>query len=213
MRSQGNAVKQVMQCNSKQERDVVSLEEFQRDRDLVHTILPTGKKHGIDEILLISTESICVSDWVQLKCKYGCKKFAKSWCCPPETPSPDKVRALLTEYKKALFLCGSIKSTQFYRDNHQKRRKQVQVWKGTVALERQLFLSGYYKAFALVAENCALCRECAYPHDCKFPMDRRPSVESFSIDVFQTLQNIGKQFEIAKDVMEEHNCYSLILLQ
>jgi hypothetical protein len=44
-------------------------------------------------------------------------------------------------------------------------------------------------------------------------MDRRPSVESFSIDVFQTLQNIGKQFEIAKDVMEEHNCYSLILLQ
>jgi len=195
------------------ERKVVSLEDFQKASDTLKAIRPIGKPHGIDEIILIDTSEICVADWVQLKCKYGCKKYGKSWCCPPETPSSDRVRSLLNEYSKALLLCGNIKSTQFHRDNHQKRRKQVQVWKGTVAMERQLFLNGYYKAFALIAETCALCKECAYPHDCKFPMERRPSVESFSIDVFQTLKNIGKQFEIAKDVMEEHNCYSLILLE
>lgn len=189
------------------------LGDWQREKDLLQAILPIGKKHGIEEIMPISTADICVADWVQMKCKYGCKKYGKSWCCPPETPAPHQARILLQEYQKALLLCGAIKSTQFYRDNHQKRRKQVQVWKGTVALERQLFLAGYYKAFALVAESCALCRECAYPHDCKFPMDRRPSVESFSIDAFQTLKNIGKRFEIAKDINQEHNCYSIVLLE
>jgi len=213
MNIEKRAKRQSMQCNSLNEQKVLSLEDFQRERDCVNAILPIGKKHGIDEILPITTKDICVADWVQMKCKYGCKKFGKSWCCPPETPAPEQARVLLQEYKKALLLCGSIKSSQFYRDNHQKRRKQVQVWKGTVALERQLFLVGYYKAFALVAETCALCRECVYPDDCKFPMDRRPSVESFSIDVFQTLKNIGKQFEIAKDINKEHNCYSIILLE
>lgn len=195
------------------QKKVLSLGEFQKERECINAVLPLGKKHGINQILPITTEEICVADWVQMKCKYGCKKFGKSWCCPPETPSAEQARALLGEYKRALLLSGSIKSTQFYRDNHQKRRKQVQVWKGTVALERQLFLAGYYKAFALVAETCALCRECAYPHDCKFPMDRRPSVESLSIDVFQTLKNVGKQFDIAKDINKEHNCYSIILLE
>jgi predicted metal-binding protein len=206
-------MKQMIQCSSKNEEKVLSLEDCQKEREILWTIQPLGKKHGIDEILPVNVKDICVANWVQMKCKYGCKKFGKSWCCPPETPTPDQVRSLLNEYKKALLLCGRITSSEFHKDNYQKRRKQVQIWKGTVALERQLFLAGYYKAFALVSESCALCRECTYPHDCKFPMDRRPSVESFSIDVFKTLQNIGKQFEIAKDIMKEHNCYSLILLE
>lgn len=213
MKSDKQTQRHQMQCNPKSQQKVLSLEEFQRERECINAILPLAKKHGIDEILPISTREICVADWVQMKCKYGCKMFGKSWCCPPETPTAEQARALLKEYKKALLICGSTRSTQFYRDNHQKRRKQVQIWKGTVALERRLFLVGYYKAFALVAETCALCRECVYPNDCRFPMDRRPSVESFSIDVFQTLKNIGKQFEIAKDVNKEHNCYSIILLE
>jgi predicted metal-binding protein len=119
----------------------------------------------------------------------------------------------LNEYKKALVLCGNGANTEFYKDNSQKRRKQVLVWKGTVAIERELFLSEYYRAFALVAENCALCKECLYPHDCKFPSDRRPSVESLSIDVFQTLKNVGKKFRLAKNINEKHNYYSIILLE
>ena len=96
---------------------------------------------------------------------------------------------------------------------HQKRRQQVSNWKGTVALERHLFLVGYYKAFGLVSETCALCKQCAYPEPCKFPMYKRPSVESFSIDMFQTIQNIGRPVRICNDVKDEYDCYSLILLE
>jgi len=202
-----------MYCISKAEPKVCSLEGLQKERDLIKRIQPNAEKYGIAEVLLISTEDICVAEWVQLKCKYGCKRFGRSWCCPPETPTPDQTRILLNGYRKGLLLCGSGKNTEFYKDNNQKRRRQVRVWKGTIAIERQLFLLGYYRAFALVAENCALCKDCLYPHDCKFPTDRRPSVESLSIDVFQTLKNVGKIFQISKSINEQHNYYSLILLE
>ncbi|NLI80609.1 MAG: DUF2284 domain-containing protein [Deltaproteobacteria bacterium] len=167
---------------------------------------------GTGELILIDVDQICVADWVQWKCKYGCKNYGRSWCCPPETPTPEQARAILKDYREAILIRNSGKSINHYRENNQKRRQQVHGWKSTVALERRLFLAGYYKAFALVSESCALCRECSYPESCKFPMNRRPPVESFSIDVFQTLENIGMGFRIAKNVVEEHNTYSIILL-
>jgi len=199
-----------MQSN---QRNVYSLEKSQKEKDTVEDLRKLGKKHNINEIIPLSTGDISVAQWVRLKCKYGCKKYGTSWCCPPETPSPDETKALLSEYKKALLLCGTARNSQFYMDNQKKRRLQVNGWKGTVALERMLFLAGYYKAFALVSENCALCKECSYPDECIFPMDRRPSVESCSIDIFQTLKNIGKPFSLAHDIAEEYNCYSIILLE
>jgi predicted metal-binding protein len=123
------------------------------------------------------------------------------------------MQVILKDYRKALLLCGVVRNGNFYRNNQKKRRVQVNTWKGTLALERRLFLAGYYKAFSLVSENCALCKTCTYPKECKFPKDRRPSVESCSIDIFKTLENINRQFEIAQNVTAEFNCYSIILLE
>lgn len=190
-----------------------SLEKCQKEKGILEELRNLGKHYNINEIIPLDTSDISVAQWVRLKCKYGCKKYGTSWCCPPETPSPDETKALLCEYSKALLLCGTARNSQFYMDNQKKRRVQVNAWKGTVALERRLFLAGYYKAFALVSENCALCKECAYPDACIFPMDRRPSVESCAIDIFQTLKNIGKPFQLAHDVTDEYNCYSMILLE
>jgi predicted metal-binding protein len=193
--------------------NVYSFVKGQTEQDIINELRELGGRYSIHEIVPLKTSDICVAQWVRLKCKYGCRKYGTNWCCPPETPSPDETKALLSEYKKALLLCGTSRNGQFYMDNQRKRRVQVNAWKGTVALERRLFLEGYYKAFALVSENCALCKKCSYPDACAFPMDRRPSVESCAIDIFQTLRNIGKAFSLAHDVNEEYNCYSIILLE
>lgn len=201
-----------MQCDLKKNNGLSPVEEGPNEQGLLEGLIALGKKYNISEITPLNTKDICVAHWVRLKCKYGCRNYARNWCCPPETPDSEHTRALLDEYRKALLLCGTVRNSQFYRNNHTKRRIQVNIWKGTVALERWLFLAGYYKAFALVSENCALCKDCAYPDNCLFPMERRPSVESCSIDIFQTLRNIGKPFKIAHDVTEEYQCYSMILL-
>lgn len=200
-----------MQCDLKAEKKIATFENGKKG--LLEKIRELGRQHNISDILPLATKDICVAHWVRLKCKYGCKNYARSWCCPPETPTPEETIALLGEYQQALLLWGKTKNSQFHTNSSKKRRIQVHIWKGTLALERWLFLAGYYKAFALVSEKCALCKECTYPEGCLFPMERRPSVESCSIDIFQTLRNIGQSFRIAIDVEEEYHCYSIILLE
>ncbi|UCF91108.1 MAG: DUF2284 domain-containing protein [Desulfobacterales bacterium] len=202
-----------MLYNVKTEKKADPFENSAQLDDVIREIRALGQKYNINAIWPLSTQAISVAHWVQLKCKYGCRRYAKSWCCPPETPTPDQTQALLSDYHTALLLRASLRNGEFYRENQKKRRIQVNTWKGTVALERRLFLAGYYKAFALVSENCALCRTCVYPEECRFPMDRRPSVEACSIDIFQTLKNIGQDFQIAQEVTAEYNCYSIILLE
>lgn len=199
-----------MQNNPK---NVYLIENNLKEKQIIAELGKLGKKYNINEIIPLNTVDICVASWVHLKCKYGCDKYGKSWCCPPETPTPEKMQFILKEYRRALLLCGVLRNGDFYKDNQRKRRIQVNTWKGTLVLERRLFLAGYYKAFGLVSEYCSLCKKCTYPQACKFPKDRRPSVESCSIDIFQTLRNINKQFKIAQNVTDEYNCYSIILLE
>ncbi len=181
--------------------------------ELINRLLDKGREYGLEEILPLPIGDIRVAHWVQMKCRYGCQRFNQSWCCPPATPPPEKVRALLDEYTQALLQVSKQKQhPESHGNSSRKRISQMQYWKGAVALERQLFLEGYYKSFSLVGVCCALCKECAYPADCKFPQEKRPSVESFSIDVFGTLERIGRQPDIAQDRTDSVRLYSIILV-
>ena len=180
---------------------------------LTQRLLAKGREYGLTAIFPFSIDKIEVAEWVRLKCHYGCSRFGSNWTCPPATPGPDKVRDILAEYETALLLVGAKNCSDFYLDNGRKRISQVRCWKGTISLERMLFLEGYYKAFSLVGECCALCKECAYPDDCRFPQEKRPSVESFSIDVIGTLKNLGTSTKIATQTSDTYNYYGIILLE
>ena len=180
---------------------------------LTQRLLTKGAEYGLTAIFPFSIDKIVVAEWVRLKCHYGCSRFDSNWTCPPATPKTDKIREILSEYELALLLVGTKNCSDFYRDNGRKRISQVRCWKGTVSLERLLFLEGYYKAFSLVGECCALCKECAYPESCRFPQEKRPSVESFSIDVIGTLKNLGTTSKIATHTAETYNYYGIILLE
>ena len=180
---------------------------------LTQRLLQKGSAYGLNAIFPFNVEKLIVAEWVHLKCRYGCDRYNTNWTCPPATPGPDKVKSIIDEYSLALLLVGSRSCPDFYLNNGRKRAGQVKCWKGTVILERMLFLEGYYKAFSLVGECCALCKKCAYPQDCLFPREKRPSVESFSIDVIGTLQNLGTTSKVATHRNESFNYYAIILLE
>jgi predicted metal-binding protein len=171
------------------------------------------QEHGISAILPFPVEKIIVKNWVNMKCRYGCSKYGTSWCCPPATPEPEKARAILSEYTTALLLTGHRQCADFYLDNCRKRTGMVRYWKGIISTERLLFLEGYYKAFALVSGVCSLCKKCAYPDPCRFPQEKRPMIESFSIDVIGTLRNLGATSHVAVSTGEAFNYHGIILLE
>lgn len=180
---------------------------------LIRNLLKKGKEYGLEAIFPFSVDKIIVAEWVNLKCCYGCNQYDTNWCCPPATPGIETVRNVLEEYSTALLLVGSQSCPDFYRNNARKRSNQVRYWKGTLSLERLLFLEGYYKAFSLVGETCALCKECAYPEPCRFPQEKRPCVESFFIDVIGTLQNLGTTTKVATRRSESFGYYGIILVE
>ena len=181
-------------------------------KDSLDAIEQSAQDLGFQEIHVVKASDIVIARWVGLKCRYGCANYNTNWCCPPAAPRLETVRDLVSEYKTALLLVRQHKNEEFYRNSTEKRRNQIKQWKATVALERRLFLMGYYKAFGFPAETCALCKKCSYPDRCKFPNEKRPAVEACSIDVFETIKRLGKSVELATDVKDEYKSYSLILL-
>ncbi len=180
--------------------------------ELLEGICIKGKKYGIETIKPFGVENFVLGEWVGLKCRYGCSQFGTNWSCPPATPDLSQARAIISEYTLALLLIGTQKCTNFYINNSKKRSEQVRYWKGTVSLERQLFLHGYDKAFSLVSGSCSLCRKCAYPEACRFPTEKRPTIESLGVDVIGTLKKLGFDTRVAKDPKELFKYYAIILL-
>lgn len=192
---------------------VIPLKKRGIPQKLLRSLSQQARRSGLELLVPFPAEKIVVARWVHLKCRYGCQRYNTNWCCPPATPGPEMARSILGEFREALLLVGTQDCPDFYLDNGSKRAKQVRCWKGTVSLERSLFLEGYYKAFGLVGEACGLCKECAYPGDCRFPQEKRPSVESFSIDLFGTLHNLGITPRLAQERRDLFQYYGIILVE
>jgi predicted metal-binding protein len=180
--------------------------------ELLGLLHEKGKQNGVESILPFSINNIVIAQWVNLKCRYGCSQYKANWSCPPATPDLNEARTILSEYTTALLLVGSQNRNDFYKDSNRNRTDQVKYWKSIVSLERMLFLKGYDKAISLVSGACSLCKKCAYPDACRFPMEKRPTVESFCIDLVGTLKNLDIDTRVAMKLNETFKCYSIILL-
>ncbi len=179
----------------------------------LHRLVEENGTYGLEKIIPFSIEKIELAEWVSLKCQFGCCQYNSNWCCPPSSPDLTRVRAILREYSQALLLIGTRRCRDFYLDNVKRRAEQVRSWKEVVGIERRLFLEGYDKAISLVSGSCALCKKCTYPGACKFPRERRPPIESFSIDLIGTLKNLGISTPVAQGLDDTFNYYAIILLE
>ncbi len=88
---------------------------------------------------VISPAAVHTGNWVRWKCQFGCDGFGSSLVCPPHTPAPEQTRRMLDEYCRAVLFESPLRQAK----------------KIAAALERELFLSGYYKAFGLVPDPAA----------------------------------------------------------
>lgn len=66
--------------------------------------IQTIKASGAITVKPINPSKVVVSNWVRLKCQYGCDAYNTRYTCPPYSPTPDYTRQMLKEYKSAIFL-------------------------------------------------------------------------------------------------------------
>jgi len=168
------------------------------------------EKHGYRDFKWIDPGRIVVSQWVRMKCMFGCKEFGKCGSCPPNVPSVSECQAFFRGYRKAVVFHFGKRITK-PEDRHAWTRK---VNLKLLKLEREIFLAGNYKAFLLFMDSCTICVSCPGVREkCKQPMLSRPTPESMAMDVFETVRKIGYPIEVLSDYSQEMNRYAFLFIE
>ena len=167
------------------------------------------RDYNFSDFQWIRTEDIVVSQWVRMKCVFGCSSYGRKGSCPPNTPSVPECREFFSEYSEAV-----VFRVQAQLEDPKKRSEwSAKMNSELLKIEREVFLSGFPRAFLLFLDECCLCKECPGTRiDCKNLKSCRPCPESLAMDVFATVRTCGYPIEVLKDYSQVMNRYSFLLI-
>jgi predicted metal-binding protein len=166
-----------------------------------------ARELGVDDAIIIPATQVVVADWVRLKCQYGCSGYGECLTCPPYSPTPETTRRLLTFYSKALLVRFDGNRGE---DEHDRFHRRLV---GIIAeLEREIFLEGDWRTWAMSSGPCSLCESCNVKKSCQFPEQARPSMEACGVDVFSTARNAGWKIEVVQSLTSCFRLFGLILM-
>jgi len=156
------------------------------------------RARGAESARKIDPRQVETAEWVRMKCRFGCGGYDSCLTCPPHSPTPQETRRLLDGYTVGFLIHWGSKSGG---------REAL------AAIERDVFLMGFHKAFAMASGPCELCDECAFEEGCRHPYEARPSMEACGIDVFKTARDAGFPIEVVRTRRQKPNFYSLLLVE
>lgn len=157
-------------------------------------------KLGAKECRVIDVSTVKTAAWVRYKCKFGCDGFGECLTCPPYSPTPDETQKVLDCYERAILI-------------HAEMGAKKDISRIAVEVEKQAFLAGYYKAWAMGAGPCRICKTCDTGNLCKHLDKARPSLEACGIDVFQTVRNNGFEIDTLDSLRCKVNLFALVLVE
>ena len=167
------------------------------------------KQKGYNDYKWIDSQKIIVAQWVRMKCKFGCGEYGRGGACPPNTPSVAECEQFFSEYSDAVILHfeGTMDRPE---DRHAWSRK---INAELVKLEREVFLSGYERAFLLFMDSCCFCKECSGDRQtCKEPHMARPAPEAMAVDVYSTVRQYGFPIDVRTDYNQKMDRYAFLMV-
>jgi predicted metal-binding protein len=165
------------------------------------------QSHGFTDYKWLNPgEDITLAHWVRFKCMFGCGGYGKNGGCPPAVPPVEECHKMIREYKHAVMI-------HFSADPQATSEKFTTV--DYLALERDIFIAGYYKAFTLPHNQCKTCEVCLAGDDrvkCVDMANSRPGPDAMGIDVFATARKAGYNLQVVKchDDVSERFTFVLI---
>ena len=169
-------------------------------RKTIEQLKNKAVKLGAKESKIIEVETVETAAWVRYKCQFGCSGFGESLTCPPYSPTPDQTRKILHSFKKAILI-------------HCQSGSHVDISKVVIKIEKEAFLAGYYKALAMGAGPCRLCRDCNLKGECRHGEEARPSMESCGIDVYSTARSNGFTINTLDSAKCRADYFGLVLIK
>ena len=164
---------------------------------------------GASAAEVIPASHVVVQERVWLKCLVPlCPAAGKTPYCPPNTPQPDFIRRVVSQYRWAVLFkrdVGPIEDYVATSAAQQKEKRELGVardfhrktYEIVGQLEAYAQTEGYDLAMGFASGTCRtiLCNRapCTFIEkgDCRFPLQARPSMEGVGIDVFDLCNKVG----------------------
>ena len=185
---------------------------------MTSTSILNKKKQKIDDIIhsygytdykWIDPKKIIVSQWVRMKCKFGCGEYGHAGACPPNTPSVADCDQFFKEYSDAVIL---------HFEGQMDKPEDRHTWTAKInakllKLERDVFLSGYERTFLLFMDSCCFCSDCpGHRESCKQPRMSRPAPEAMAVDVFSTVRRFGFGIAVREDYDQKMDRFAFLMI-
>ena len=168
------------------------------------------KSLGFNDYKWIDANDIIVENWVRFKCMFGCSSYGVKASCPPQVPSIQECREFFSEYHAAVL----IHVRKQLKNPEDKDKWGNEINMDLIKLERDVFLSGYHKAFVMFIDECRLCYECALSRtECHYKKEARPCPEALGVDVFATARRYNYPIDVLKDYSNEMNRFAILLVE
>ncbi len=166
-------------------------------------------QHGYEDYQWLDPHEIVVSQWVRMKCEFGCPSYGRQASCPPNNPTVEECQRFFNEYHRALVLHFQKVAPEKAERKAWSARTNLKL----VNMERDVFITGYPKAFLLFMDCCEICAECVPDRaSCKEPKLSRPSPEGMAVDVFSTVRKLGYPINVLTDPTQMMNRYAFLLV-
>jgi predicted metal-binding protein len=161
--------------------------------------LEIAKQKDAEHAVMISPKDIFFDRRAILKCKWGCEDQFESnrTKCGSRGLSFEEAQATILAYQRILLIHHH---DQFKLSNIARKIEQI------------LFLDGFY--FACAMHCCHLCKSCRIDSGkpCHMPLKIRPCDQSFGIDMYRTVRNIGLPCTPLQSKDETPNRYAFVLI-
>lgn len=167
-------------------------------------------KHGYNDFKWIVPKEIVVSQWVRMKCMFGCEEYGRNAACPPSVPSVSECRQFFDEYDLAVIFHFEKK----FDDPEERHPWSREVNQGLLTLEKEVFLAGFEKSFLIFMDSCSMCADCSgVKEKCRSPKLARPSSDALAVDVYSTVRKYGYPIKVLSDYSQTMNRYAFLLIE
>ncbi len=168
------------------------------------------QKQGYTDYKWINPAEIIVSQWVRMKCTYGCGEYGKTATCPPNVPAIEECERFFRDYSSGIVIHFE-KELENPEDRFAWTRK---INLRLLDLEKEIFCSGFEKAFLLFMDSCNFCKMCKErKEDCLEPKMSRPTPEALGMDVYSTVRKAGYPIQVLSDYKQKMNRYAFLLIE
>lgn len=183
------------------------LDDEMKMRERLETLF---RKYDFTDYRWIKPESIVVSQWVRLKCMFGCDEYGKNGSCPPNVPDVSECERFFKEYREA-----AVFHFEKVVDKPESRFEWTRkVNLKLLKLEREVFIAGYPRTFLLFMDSCYICSDCPGRRDeCKNPKSSRPTPEAMAVDVFTTVRQYGYPIDVLSHYSQNMNRYAFLMIE